>query len=82
MENKNLTPEELSKLQELNNKRGELVERFGMIEINIQDLKLQKNFLANELAKLKEEEAGLGALLQEKYGNANINLSTGEVIYS
>ena len=56
MENKVLTPEELSKLQELDNKRGQLVEQFGIIEINIQDLELQKEKLIDELSKLKAAE--------------------------
>jgi hypothetical protein len=80
MENKVLTPEELLKLQELDNKRGQLVEQFGIIEINIQDLELQKNQLIEELSKLKAAELDLGGLLQQKYGDGNINLSTGEVI--
>jgi stress response protein YsnF len=80
MENKVLTPEELSKLQELDNKRGQLVEQFGIIEINIQDLELQKEQLINELSKLKAAELDLGGLLQQKYGDGNIDLSTGEVI--
>jgi stress response protein YsnF len=78
MENKVLTPEELSKLQELNNKRGELVEKFGVIEINIQDLELQKEQLIEELSQIKKAEIEIGVLLQQKYGDVNINLSTGE----
>lgn len=80
MENKVLTPEELSKLQELNNKRGDLVERFGILEINIQDLELQKEQLIEELSQIKKAEVEIGALLQEKYGDVNISLSTGEII--
>jgi stress response protein YsnF len=80
MENKVLTPEELYKLQELNNKRGELVERFGILEINIQDLKLQKEQLIEELSQIKKAEVEIGALLQEKYGDINVNLSTGETV--
>lgn len=80
MEKKVLTPEELSKLQELDNKRGQLVEQFGIIEINIQDLELQKEQLIDELSKLKAAELDLGGLLQQKYGEGNIDLSTGEVI--
>jgi hypothetical protein len=80
MENKVLTPEELSKLQELNDRRGDLVERFGILEINIQDLELQKEQLIDELSKLKAAELDLGGLLQQKYGDGNIDLSTGEVI--
>jgi stress response protein YsnF len=80
MENKVLTPEELSKLQELNNRRGDLIERFGILEINIQDLELQKEQLIEELSQIKKAEVEIGALLQEKYGDVNINLSTGEII--
>jgi len=80
MEKKVLTPEELSKLQELDNKRGQLVEQFGIIEINIQDLELQKEQLIDELSKLKAAELDLGGLLQQKYGDGNIDLTTGEVI--
>ena len=80
MEKKVLTPEELFKLQELDNKRGQLVEQFGIIEINIQDLELQKEQLIEELSKLKAAELDLGGLLQQKYGDGNIDLSTGEVI--
>ena len=80
MEKKVLTPEELSKLQELDSKRGQLVEQFGIIEINIQDLELQKEKLIDELSKLKAAELDLGGLLQQKYGDGNIDLTTGEVI--
>lgn len=80
MENKVLSPEELSKLQELNTKRGDLIESFGVIEINIQDLELQKEQLIEELSQIKKTELEIGALLQQKYGDVNINLSTGEVI--
>ena len=79
MENKVLTPEELSKLQEVNNKRGELIEKFGMIEINIQDLELQKEQLIEELSQVKKTELEIGDLLQKKYGDVKIDLATGEV---
>ena len=80
MENQVLTSEELLKLQSIEDKRGELVERFGIIEINIQDLKLQKELIIKELSELKTTELDFGVLLQQKYGEVNINLSTGEVI--
>lgn len=81
MESKFITPEELSKLQDLNNKRGELVDNFGIIELNIQDLKIQKEKLINELMTLKNTEIEIGNLLQQKYGNGQINLSTGEITF-
>jgi hypothetical protein len=80
MENKAITPEELTKLKELNDQRGELVERFGILEINIQDLELQKQKLIGMLSNLKDTEGEFGILLQEKYGDVNINLVTGDII--
>jgi hypothetical protein len=80
MEKKAITPEELTKLKELNDQRGELVERFGILEINIQDLELQKQKLIGMLSNLKDTEGEFGILLQEKYGDVNINLVTGEII--
>ena len=44
------------------------------------DLELQKEKLIEDLSKLKAAELDLGSLLQQKYGDGNINLSTGEVI--
>ena len=79
MEKRVLTPEELSKIQELDTKRGELVEKFGMVEINIQDLELQKEQLIEELSQIKKAELEVGALLQQKYGDVEINLAIGEV---
>jgi hypothetical protein len=35
--------------------------------------------LIDELSNLKAAELDLGGLLQQKYGNGNINLSTGEI---
>ena len=77
MENQILTPEELSKLQSIEDKRGELVERFGIIEINIQDLKLQKELIIKELSELKTTELDFGVLLQQKYGEGTIDINTG-----
>ena len=48
--------------------------------INIQDLELQKENLVEELSQIKRAEVEIGALLQQKYGDVNINLSTGEII--
>ena len=56
MEKTVLTPEELSKLQGIEDKRGELVERFGIIEINIQDLKLQKELIIKDKEVFKKSK--------------------------
>jgi hypothetical protein len=43
-----------------------------------QSLKLQKEVLVGNLANLKNKENELGQTLQNKYGNGNINIETGE----
>ena len=40
----------------------------------------KKVLTPEELSKLKAAELDLGGLLQQKYGDGNIDLSTGEVI--
>ena len=75
-----LTPEELSVLKELKNKRDMLSNSFGDLEIEYQTKEIQKKQLIDELSKLKISELDLGILLQEKYGDSNINITTGEII--
>ena len=52
--------------------------KFGEIEMSIQILELQKDRLVESLQELKEKETTYGQILQDKYGNGNINTETGE----
>ena len=80
MTTKALTQEEIAQLKSIQEKRFQLTEQFGIIEIRIQEFELQKEFLKEELKKLRQEEIKTGETLQQKYGDGPINLEKGEFI--
>lgn len=80
MTTKALTQEEIAQLKSIQEKRFQLTEQFGIIEIRIQEFELQKEFLKEELKKLRQEEIKTGETLQQKYGDGTINLEKGEFI--
>ena len=80
METKVLTQEELQSLKAIQERRIQLTEQFGIIEMRIQEIRLQKEFLKEELKKLQQEEIAIGESLQKTYGDGTINLEKGEFI--
>lgn len=75
-----LTQEEITQLKAIQEKRFQLTEQFGIIELRIQEYNLQKEHLVNELKKLRQEEITTGETLQKKYGDGSINLEKGEFV--
>lgn len=75
-----LTEQELNKIKETQQQRAILVEKFGLIELSIQDLNLQKQEVLDDLKVLKEKEYNLSQELQDKYGVGTINIDSGEFI--
>jgi len=73
-----ITPEELTQVQSLQSKRDQLTIDFGFIELQIQELELQKESLIEQLSQLKLEEAQIGKEFQNKYGEGSINIIKGE----
>ena len=73
-----LTQEELQEIKDFQEKRRTLVQQFGIIEFNIQDLESQKQQLTIELSNLKQLEAQIGSKLQDKYGEGTIDIDKGE----
>jgi stress response protein YsnF len=82
MTTKVLTPEEIQSLKLIQDKRIQLVEQFGVLEIRLQDLEHQKEQLKTNLKQLRQEEIKVGETLQQKYGDGSINLEKGEFISS
>jgi len=82
MTTKVLTSEEIQSLKLIQDKRIQLVEQFGVLEMRLQDLELQKEQLKTELKQLRQEEIKVGETLQQKYGDGSINLEKGEFISS
>ena len=82
MTTKVLTQDELQSIKEVQNKRRDLMEQFGVIELTIQELEIQKQQLRTELQTLKSKEIEVGSTLQNKYGEGTINVEKGEFISS
>jgi|TARA_B110000503_G_C7140444_1_gene410621 prefoldin subunit 5 len=75
-----LTVDELQSIKNLNEKRDILINQFGLLEFDIQSLELQKEELINTLQDITTLSTKLGVELQEKYGEGNVNIDTGEFI--
>jgi hypothetical protein len=75
METKVLTQEEINSLKEIQNKRIQLTEKFGLLEMQYET---QKQLLINELSNLLKQEEQIGTQLQQKYGDGSIDLEKGE----
>jgi hypothetical protein len=78
METIKLTQEEIDTLKSIQEANNNLMVSFGQLEMTFQSLQLQKESLVKTLASLKNKETEIGTQLQEKYGNGNINIETGE----
>lgn len=80
MEKKVLTQEELQEVKDLQIGNSDLISQFGELEVVIQNLSLKKEELIAKLKELKDKEVKIGQILQEKYGDGNIDIETGEFI--
>ena len=80
METKVLTQEEITQLKSVQQERYSIVDKFGTIEIQFQELESTKQKLKLDYEKLKQKEEVLGKQLQTKYGDGTINLEKGEFI--
>ena len=78
MEKIQLTPEELSRLQEANNKIADIVASLGQIEIQISLLKDNKRSLLDTFAQIQQDQEQLATELTQKYGDGTIDITSGE----
>ncbi len=85
-ETKQLTPEELQQIKDLQAQYNKFVFELGNIEAQLQSLLQQKSLLETEkdgvmsdIKTLGDKEKELITVLQEKYGTGNINPQTGEI---
>ena len=79
VEKKVLTKEEIEKLQNLKTKFVELTSSIGEVEINMMAFQNKKDILKKQLSELNKEEMTIAKELQDKYGQGNISLETGEI---
>jgi hypothetical protein len=73
-----LEKKELDTIKEIQQTELNLVDQLGSIEYQIQTLRLQKDNLRQEIIKLQTKSQKFGDDLQQKYGDGNINIETGE----
>ena len=77
-----LSKEELEVLKSYQLKQNDITFKLGNVDIQKAIIEGQRSDLLDKLANLQEESNKVGKELQEKYGEGNINLETGELTLS
>lgn len=78
MEQVLLEKQELDTIKEIQQEELNLVDQLGRIEYQIQSLELEKERIKQEIVKFQIKSREFGDDLQQKYGDGNINMETGE----
>ena len=78
MEQVLLEKQELDTIKEIQQEELNLVDQLGRIEYQIQSLELEKERIKQEIVKFQIKSREFGDDLQQKYGDGNINIETGE----
>ncbi len=78
MENKKLSQEELQQLKTFQNESNTIMFTLGQIDVQKALLEGQRSEVLEKLAQLQEQNNAFAKTLQEKYGDGNIDLETGE----
>jgi len=78
--NKFLTEEELTKLQEIQNKTRNLVLELGEIDLIKIQINQRHQIAKDYLFEIQDEENKFNESLNEKYGQIQLNPETGEII--
>ena len=78
MEKIQLASEELSRLQEANNKVADIVASLGQIEIQMSLLQKNKESLLASFSQIQQEQDQLATELTQKYGDGTIDITSGE----
>lgn len=75
METKKIDPQDLKRLQDLNQEAGNIIIWLGQIEIEKSALEAQKTQLLNNFSQLQKIQDEI----IKKYGEGTVNLDTGEI---
>jgi hypothetical protein len=78
MEKIQLTPEELSTLQNLNNSVADIVSSLGQIEIQMSLIQKSKESLLANFSQIQQDQDKFAAELTQKYGEGTIDITSGE----
>jgi len=78
MEKIKLTEDEIKELTDIRNNFSNLTLMIGETVIGVANLENRKKELLNGLAKITEKQNDISKKLEDKYGEGNISLETGE----
>lgn len=76
-----VTKEELQQIAKFQESIQEITLKLGQLALKKLNVEKEEEYLDVEYSKLLQEENQLGDNLKEKYGEAQINLKTGDIIY-
>ena len=76
-----VTDEELKQISEFQKGIDRQSIQLGQLSLKKLSLDKEEEYLESEYEKILEKEKQLGDNLKEKYGEAQIDLKTGEIVY-
>tara|TARA_Y100001972_G_C7383890_1_gene201001 strand:+ start:147 stop:404 length:258 start_codon:yes stop_codon:yes gene_type:complete len=76
-----VTDEELKQISEFQTSIDRITIDLGQLALKKLSLDKEEEYLESEYEKILEKEKQLGDNLKEKYGEAQIDLKTGEIVY-
>ena len=76
-----VTDEELKQISEFQKGIDRLTIQLGQLSLKKLSLEKEEEYLESEYDKILEKEKQLVDNLKEKYGEAQIDLKTGEIVY-
>jgi hypothetical protein len=78
MEKQKLSQEEIQELKEFQTNSNQVIFELGQVDLQKALLEGQRNNILENLAKLQEKQNQFAKELQNKYGEGNIDLESGE----
>jgi|9_EtaG_2_1085328.scaffolds.fasta_scaffold04153_4 23S rRNA maturation-related 3'-5' exoribonuclease YhaM len=72
------TPEEINKIESLQQELNQITFQLGQLEISKIKLKQSENQLLNFLTEIEKKEKNLASELNKKYGKGTLDTKTGE----
>ena len=76
-----VTDEELKQISEFQTSIDRITINLGQLSLKKLSLDKEEEYLESEYEKILVKEKQLGDNLKEKYGEAQIDLKTGEIVY-
>lgn len=76
-----LEEQELQQLLKFQQDSEVLIAQLGQLQYKKFQIESEEEYLKQQYKKVISEEAEIGSKLKEKYGDVNIDLKTGDIIY-